>query len=182
MGRRKKKNFYPKTPSPTPTPGPPTPVYRPEVKQSASSLPSEIQRSANLVAASLFESGVDPVSKKSREQVESTLAAREAIVEVERRLLTFFVASFDGASLKPVEAAALARSLASTIATRRKIELAELDEQRKAESFPEIQNLRKLNAARLAKFVNRGQLYPPKDDPNEISPEGSGAPTGFTDD
>lgn len=192
MGRKKKKNFRPQppttpppippipTPSPIPTPAPIEPPGFPiaPAPNDSSKGPSTVQRAANSIASSLFGSGVSPIGETSRKAIDDTLGARASIVEVERRLLAYFAASFDAGSLKPVEAAALARSLAATISTRRKIELAELDEGRKKETHPSLQKLRELQAAKLAKSVNQGRLYP-EADPNEVSPEKLAAPKGF---
>lgn len=201
--KKKKKDFFPKptpaapatppvepskpTPANPPKSEPVPPASRPLDKDTEgiypslndASGPSVQQRAANQVAATLYASGVDPISSRSKSSVDDSVAPRETLVEVERRLLAYFAASFDTGSLKPSEAAQLGRSIATTITARRKLELAENEEKRRAESHPKNQNLKDLQAARLAKFVSKGRIYPPKNDPKEVSPESKGPPKGL---
>ncbi len=188
-GKKKRRDFFPKkeaTPSEPPPQSPnPAPSVEPQRvtigydRQGAAPAPSAAQRAANEIAAALYAEGVDPVSAKSKAAVDDLRSPREQIVEVERMLLAYLSASFNGASLKPAEVAVLGRSIASTILTRRKIEIATSEESRRAKEHPGIVRLRELQAARLAKVVSKGATFPPKNDANEINPEAKGKPTGL---
>lgn len=170
------------TPTPAPPPLPPSSPPAPPEAYAGVAGPSLYQRLANLEAAALLTSRrpLLPAEAAAEAAAHTHALDKAQLLEVERNLTAYLIASIAGGSLKPSEAATLARAINQTIKTRRAVETAEAGEVRAAQNQQSLEAMRAAQIARINKELGKGRTFPASPEATgELSPEAAGPPTGF---